>query len=419
MASIASEKNGHRRIQFVAPDGRRPTVRLGKVSRRFAEGVKYRVEQILSAQLTGQPVDADTSRWVASLDERLHGRLAAVGLCQSRDKRGAETLGHFLDAYIDRRSDSVKSATLTVWGHTRRNLVEFFGPSRLLDSITEGDAEEWRESLLKAGLAPSTVRKRCGFAKQFFAFAVRKKLIPANPFASLKSAATGNPDRFYFVTRDEAQAVLDACPDAEWRLLFALSRYGGLRCPSEHLTLRWGDVDWEKGRITVTSPKTAHHEGKGTRVIPLYPELRPYLEAVWEGAPEGTVHVITRYRNTNANLRTQLLRIIRRAGLEPWPKLFQNLRSTRQTELEETFPSHVVCKWMGNSQSVARKHYLQVTDEHFQKAAQNPAQSVHALSCNTSQAFRPPNKKNLFCRGLRAGAILYKWAEWRIGDSNP
>ena len=49
-----------------------------------------------------------------------------------------------------------------------------------------------------------------------------------------------NRSRDYFVTRDEAKAVLNACPDAEWKLIFALSRYGGLRCPSEHLELRWG-----------------------------------------------------------------------------------------------------------------------------------------------------------------------------------
>jgi hypothetical protein len=36
--------------------------------------------------------------------------------------------------------------------------------------------------------------------------------------------------------------------------------------------------------------------------------------------------VITRYRDHNANLRTQLLRTIERAEVPAWPKLFQNLR---------------------------------------------------------------------------------------------
>ena len=49
-----------------------------------------------------------------------------------------------------------------------------------------------------------------------------------------------------------------------------------------------------------------------------------------------------------------------------------------QTELEETFATHVVCKWMGNSPKVAQKHYLQVTDSHFEKAVQNPVQQASA-----------------------------------------
>ena len=92
----------------------------------------------------------------------------------------------------------------------------------------------------------------------------------------------------------------------------------------------------------------------------------------------GTEFVITRYRDTNSNLRTQLLRILRRAGVQPWPKLFHNLRSSRQTELEETFPSHVVCQWIGNTEKVAATHYLQVTDEHFDRALQKAVQQMHA-----------------------------------------
>jgi hypothetical protein len=34
------------------------------------------------------------------------------------------------------------------------------------------------------------------------------------------------------------------------------------------------------------------------------------------------------------------------------PKLFQNLRSTRETELAECWPEHVVCAWIGNSKAV-------------------------------------------------------------------
>jgi hypothetical protein len=102
------------------------------------------------------------------------------------------------------------------------------------------------------------------------------------------------------------------------------------------------------------------------------PELRPYLLEVFEAAEPGTEHVITRYRDSACNLRTHFGRIIRKAGLEVWPKPWHNLRATRQTELAERYPIHVVCQWIGNSRAVAQEHYLQVTDAHFAHAVAEP-----------------------------------------------
>ncbi len=280
-------------------------------------------------------------------------------------------LGEFLDQYIGGRTD-LKPGTLCNFNLARRNLLEHFGANRPLDSIAPGDCDDFRIFMLRE-YAENTVRRACGRAKQFFGAALRKRLISENPFADMKGCAVkAVKDREYYVTQEEAGKVLEACPDAQWRLLFALSRYGGLRCPSEHLILRWTDVDWERNRITVHSPKTEHLEGKESREIPIFPELRPYLEAVYFAALEtGELpeHVITRYRCGNANLRTQLQRITRRAGLKPWPKPFQNLRSTRETELTKSFPIHVVTAWIGNTVKVAMKHYLQVTDADFDRAA--------------------------------------------------
>ena len=46
------------------------------------------------------------------------------------------------------------------------------------------------------------------------------------------------------VARSVATKVSEACPDADWQLIFALARFAGLRCPTEALGLRWSDVDW-------------------------------------------------------------------------------------------------------------------------------------------------------------------------------
>ena len=404
MASITTDKKGLRRILFVGADGQRRPIRLGRVPIKTARTIKTHVEALAAAALGKHAPDPETSAWVGELESVLYDKLAAVGLVPPREPRPGDagrnvTLGVWLDQYLNGRTD-IKSSTRTNLEQVRRNLLEFFGADRPLRHHRPGDADEFRVWLL-GRLADNTVRRNCGRAKQFFRAAVRKRLIPSNPFADMKGCAVrANPNRLYFVSREDAQRVLDACPDAQWRLLFALSRFGGLRCPSEHLRLRWGDKDWERGRITVHSPKTEHHEGGESRQIPLFPEIRPYLEEVWEQAEPGKEWVITRYRSGNANLRTQLERIIRKAGLEPWAKPFQNLRSTRETELAETYPIHVVCAWIGNTAAVAAKHYLQITDADFdrasgggaesgalgdEKAAHNPAQPSSADCCQPSQ----------------------------------
>ena len=212
--------------------------------------------------------------------------------------------------------------------------------------------------------------------------------------------------------------MLAACPDDEWKLLFALSRYGGLRCPSEHMALRWIDVDYVNWTtMTVQSPKTAH-QGKSSRVVPIFPELRPFLQAAWETAPEGSEYVIRRHRGANVNLRTQLQRIIANAGLPGWPKLFQNLRSSRQTELAERYPIQVVCEWIGNSEAVATKHYLQVTEDHVASALGEPNNSCAPVIAERSGSNRNVrNDENAKPRKYVTPVVSGSY-EWARQDSN-
>ncbi len=366
MASISREANGRRTIQFVAGDGSRKSIRLGKVSQRAAESVKIHVERLIAAIVTGYPVEDETSRWLASLDETLSERLAGVGLIPKRD---STRLGEFLESFVAARSD-VKTSTRNSYERTRKNLVGYFEADAPLRNITPGDADAFRLWMTtNENLADNTMRRRTGIARQFFKVAVRRGLISANPFEGLAATVRANPDMFRFVTLDESDRIIEACPDVDWRVVFALCRFGGLRCPSEVLALRWSDVDWAHGRFRVTSPKTEHHPGGASRMVPLFAELLLHLREAFELAEPGAEWVVERYRAPSVNLRTHLSRIIRKAGLEPWPKLFQNLRSTRETELADAFPLQAVCAWIGNSQPVAAKHYLQVTDEHFERAA--------------------------------------------------
>ena len=271
--------------------------------------------------------------------------------------------------------------------------------------MTPGDADEY-QAFLASKLADGTARRYCGRARQFFRAALRKRLIQENPFADLQGLnVRSNKAREFFVTRDVTRAVLAVMVDADesplvaWQLIFALSRYGALRCPSEHTQLVWDDVDWEHDRFTVHSPKTKRWEGKESRVVHLFPELRPFLEAAFNAAsdqlgrpPFGTDPVlpILRRQGAKTNLRTQLGRFIKKAGLKAWPKMFNNLRASRATELARSYPGWMAAAWCGHSPEVAEEHYWQITADDWRRAAaeltgDGAEKAVHESGANPGQ----------------------------------
>ena len=317
------------RVEFTDADKRRRKIRLGGSTLKDAQHIASKVQALVNARVSGRPLDSDVAAWVAKLGDDLANKLAEHGLIERRAKA---TLGPFIDGYIASRTEAA-SNTVRNWKDTRRKLTDFLGEDRDLRAISAGDADDWRQGLVDSEDSEATISKAVKHAKQFLKVACRKRLADANPFAELKAGGEKDASRQAFVTPETIAQVLRACPDTEWRDIVALARYGGLRCPSELLALRWSDVDWERQRFTYRSK-----QNQALRVCPIFPSLLPYLEQAFEQAPEGSEWVVNRYRGDNKNLRTQMLRILRRAGVKPWPRLFHNLRASCQTDLENHFP---------------------------------------------------------------------------------
>jgi integrase len=385
MASIANDPGGRRRILFLNKAGDRKTIWLGKMSKHLAEEIKTRVERISNADISGCAMDRDTAAWVGSIGKPLHAKLVTVGLVSPREPQPAPepepappqvNLGDFVERYIDGRTDTKERTRLNLRMFGDR-LIKFLGAGMDMGAVKRSDADAWIISL-KSQYADATVGRTIKGARQLFEAACRADLITRNPFNGIKAGSHTDKERQYFVTREVTQRVMDACPDAEWRLIVALSRYGGLRCPSEHLALTWADVNWSRNRFRVDSPKT------GERWVPIFDDLAPYLNEAYDAAEDGVEHVITSYRDVDQNLRRRLAAIIRKAGLTPWPKPFHNMRASRETELARKHPLHVVCAWIGNSQPIAAKHYLQVTDDDFERAAKGDSAPDIASTPETS-----------------------------------
>ena len=291
--------------------------------------------------------------------------------------RSCMSMEEFLDDYIERHGASRKPATVAVWKQVVANLKEFMPEGIRINQITAGHAKEFHEKLKARGMATTTIHKRIQFARQFMHDAVDWKIIDENPFCKVKTQKSSVKVN-EFVPREVVDKLMKKA-NPVWQVILGLSRYGGLRTPSETLSLRWDDIDWEMNRMSIPEPKVEHHEGRGIRSCPIFPELRPILDEAFEIFGDKSEYVVAapQYRaaaNTamgwkNANLRSEMTRLLRRAGVSGWPRLFHSMRASRQTEFQREFPLHVVCSWLGNSPRIAQQSYLLVTEDDFARAA--------------------------------------------------
>lgn len=197
---------------------------------RVAEGVKY-----------GQPLDAKTQDWLLRQPMEIKIKLEKPRLLRASVSI-PNSIGGFTSWYIDHYKPKKESRRKLE--NTASKLVSHMGGETLLSEVTPGMAERfftWMKEDEKLsdsqanraiGYAKQFFRRTCGIAKQFFEDAIDRRLISQNPFKHRDiPTATGGGDksREFFVTRELATRVLQALPTAQWRAMFALARYGGLR----------------------------------------------------------------------------------------------------------------------------------------------------------------------------------------------
>jgi integrase len=178
------------------------------------------------------------------------------------------------------------------------------------------DVQDFADSLLPAGLDPSTIRNTLMPLRAIYRRALSRGDVAVNPTTGLElPAVRGRRDRV--VPPEEASALLEALP-AEERPLWATALYAGLR-RGELMGLRWVDVDlasgvlrveraWDEKEREPVEPKS--HAGR--RRVPIPAVLRDHLvEHRMNDRGEGLVFGRTAELPFNP-------KAVRRRALEAW-----------------------------------------------------------------------------------------------------
>ncbi len=383
MASVFRESSGKSRLQVLI-NGERKSYALGKINKKQADFIEAKVDELEVAKKINMGMSSETLAWIKNIDPEFFEKLSLWGLVPAsvsgRLSRDIDIEKLFEDCQAQLRQ---KPNTKMNWRLAKQRAIRYLGKSKPIQSVTAADAKGLRHWMLTTGwngkaYAEGTTRKTTGILKQVFDHAIAREWISKNPFRGkdLPTAVRANKSRQAYISAETVLNVMSFCSCNERKLIIALTRFNGLRCPSEHLGLRKRDIDWQRRRMLIHSPKTEHHPGKATRIIPIMPEVYGLLEKLCDRLQPDDF-VVTLYRMPNSGQRKMLIRAIKQAKTTQWPRLFHNMRSSCQTDWERRFPSHVVCQWMGNSYRVATEHYLQVTEEDFEAATMR-AQSVQS-----------------------------------------
>jgi len=258
----------------------------------------------------------------------------------------------------------------------KQSLAYFAEGAVIVDSIELEDAkgfsnwlDEKGNSKTGGGVSVATRASAIKNLKTLFNWGAENGHIKENnPFLKLKRGSFVNRKRLNYISDEDARKMLDACSSQEWRVLIALARWGGLRVPSEIIGLTWGAVDFDPkfGALTVYDRKR-----KQERTFPLFPQIRKELEALKkERGAVDSCDLIFGGRRLDSNLRTTLEKIRKRAGVPDYGKPWQNLRASAATDICNNFGAICEAEWVGHSQAVSMKHYLQTRKSDFLAANQ-------------------------------------------------
>lgn len=276
------------------------------------------------------------------------------------------TVNSLVTEFLSRQS-GLADATLDKHDQALVILKESFG-RRSITTLTVADAKALVSSVRNSGLASTTAAKRLQTIKAFGQWLVDAEYLEENPFDPISPGRGKTFDASKeFISITVFNQVLETVKSPEWRTLLVLARYGGLRIPSEIYRLMWIDVKWSTKELAIQKAKTE------PRVCPLFAPMERELRALRETLDSleiETPFVFGRWTlDAKTNLRAGLDRIIKRAGCDPWPRSFHNLRASRCTELiyEKGFTHKEVAKYMGNSPAVIMEHYEVGRQEHLKK----------------------------------------------------
>ena len=164
------------------------------------------------------------------------------------------SLGEYLEQWLIGEAAHVSPATLRTYRVAIGRVVDGLGDIPL-SRLSGADVAAWPQHLLHPddggrGLSPATVRNTRAVFHKALSDAVRLESLDRNPVAATDPPANVARKTTGVWTAEELRRFLDHVSTHRLSLAFRLLATTGMR-RGELLGLRWADVDWDRGALSV------------------------------------------------------------------------------------------------------------------------------------------------------------------------
>lgn len=328
-------------------------------------------------------------------------------IAKKRLKR-AKSYEHFLDEYYAghleatlRKGVNNQENVKETMSNLKVRFKEFLGLA--LSEITPLLIDKWRQKRRQDGIKPASINRQLNDLRACLNKAVEWGVLDVSPFKKIKPIKTDSSAKVRFLSADEEAKLRTALDEREsktrearasanrWRVERGLKEYSdlsdctfvdhlkpavlislntGLR-QGELFSLKWIDVDLDKGNLTVVGDTAKDGE---TRHIPLNAEALLVLKQ-WKSQP-GVKSKYVFHDETGKpfkNIRTSWARVLKNAGID----------SFRWHDLRHTFASNLVMsgvdlntvrELLGHSDYKMTQRYAHLAPEHKQEAVNRLSQ---------------------------------------------
>jgi len=246
--------------------------------------------------------------------------------------------------------------------HYLKRLTPFFG-NKYLHEITPQLVQKYQslrrnqKNYKKKLPAPSYINRELACLKCLFKCAVEWGYAKENPVKKVKFAKENN-ERVRFLEKSELVKLLD-CSDEAFKPALMLAVNTGMRY-SEMQYLKWKDVDFQRGVITLRDTKNGE-----TRQVPMNKTVRDTLSVLPHNNSEA--YVFCKKDGNPYNFRSPFLRAVKKAGIKDFR--FHDLRHTAASYLVmKGIDLNTVREILGHKTLEMTLRYSHLSPEHKARA---------------------------------------------------